>query len=323
MSPVRPVKETDTPPLPPEDHQPTVRRPSSPTSCLRFCWSALRLQPPCSEPFPVRNRSKRKCWSGRGSTGDRKGQTLGREREVHAPPTRVTQKSKGKVAVVTRERDRHANNVGCVPTTIAGGGHDECWERSTLEYRVIVVLLSLASSFGIVSPDIPKMPFQIPNSRSSGRGCVTQDQPDNGSTRPTESEKKHTLSICQTHTHATQCQQAGKKHRQRGGSAARNNHTHTGRRPLTARHTHTLHMAKVQKNESAQTRRDGSWVVCRPRPDGRRTRVSSFVCDMRVCGPCFPSPWGWDLGSGIVFDERLLGKNQMGILSQNAGSGGK
>lgn len=35
----------------------------SPCLRLRFCLSAPRL-PPCSEPFPVRNRAKRSAWSG-------------------------------------------------------------------------------------------------------------------------------------------------------------------------------------------------------------------------------------------------------------------
>lgn len=58
-------------------------------------------------------------------------------------------------------------------------------------------------------------------------------------------------------------------------------------------------MAKVQKKKS-QPKPDemgAGWLVA-PRPDGRRTRVSSFVCDMRVL---FADPVSRCPGIGIWF----------------------
>lgn len=112
---------------------------------------------------------------------------------------------------------------------------------------------------------------------------------------PNRERKKHCPSVCQTHTRNP----VPVSKKKTGGRAAQNNHTHTGgdhSPPDT--HTHTPHGKSAKKNESAQTRRDGSRVVGCPRPDGRRTRVSSFVCDMRVL---FADPVSRCPGIGIWF----------------------
>lgn len=79
-----------------------------------FVSSSSSSSSPCSEPFPVRNRSKRAggvanrgcLLHGRPKTAREGGSGA---RTIDRPPTVVV--------VVTRvKRDRHANNVGLPPT---------------------------------------------------------------------------------------------------------------------------------------------------------------------------------------------------------------
>lgn len=123
----------------------------SPCLRLRFCLSAPRL-PPCSEPFPVRNRAKRSAGLAEALHGRPKRAKAKEGREVHAPPTDPrTRLSSDDWRLVCEERSTRKQRGLCPddPTTIAGG---ECWERSTVGYRVIVVL-SASSSFDVVSPE--------------------------------------------------------------------------------------------------------------------------------------------------------------------------
>lgn len=127
--------------------------PSSPTPLASGSVSVCQLL-----VFPpVRSRSlfgialKEVLVWPRLSTGDRKGQRLrkgGRcthHRPTQEPDCRRTTGDSCEERSTRKQRGLCPND----PTTIAGG---ECWERSTVGYRVIVVL-SASSSFDVVSPE--------------------------------------------------------------------------------------------------------------------------------------------------------------------------
>lgn len=156
-------KGTDTPP--PGDHAP-----SSPTPLASGSVSVCQLL-----VFPpVRSRSlfgiapKEVLVWPRLSTGDRKGQRLRKgERCTHHRPTQEPdcRRTTGDSCV---KRDRHANNVGCVPTTRrrsreGSAGNDrrlDIASSSSCRLRRLLMLFRQR----------PKMPFKSPNLRSPGRG---------------------------------------------------------------------------------------------------------------------------------------------------------
>lgn len=280
-----------------------------------FVSSSSSSSSPCSEPFPVRNRSKK----SRGGVANQGGCLL------HGRPKTAREGGSGARTIDRPPTDRRRRRDSCeerstrkqrgfAPDPSEGRSREgECWDDRHL---------NIASSpyycccRRIVSPERPKMPFQIPNSHSSGRGwCVTQDQPDDGSTRAKNTVH---LSDTHTHTHATQCQQAGRRkiRRVRGAVQPRPQEATTHRQT----HTHTPHGKSAKKSQPKPDEMGAGWCPLDP------TRVSSFVCDMRVCGP----PVSASLGSGFrvlalylsTVGSRIAWKNQMGILSQNAASGG-
>lgn len=155
-------KETDTPPW---GHGRAHRLPLPPAPFLFVSPSSSPLfgAVPCSE-----SRQKKCLVWPRLSTGDRKGQRLRKgERCTHHRPTQEAdcRRTTGDSCV---KRDRHANNVGCVPTTRrrsreGSAGNDrrlDIASSSSCRLRRLLMLFHQR----------PKMPFKSPNFRSPGRG---------------------------------------------------------------------------------------------------------------------------------------------------------
>lgn len=150
---------------PPGDHGRAHRLPLPPAPFLFVSPSSSPLfgAVPCSE-----SRQKKCLVWPRLSTGDRKGQRLRKgERCTHHRPTQEAdcRRTTGDSCV---KRDRHANNVGCVPTTRrrsreGSAGNDrrlDIASSSSCRLRRLLMLFHQR----------PKMPFKSPNFRSPGRG---------------------------------------------------------------------------------------------------------------------------------------------------------
>lgn len=157
------------------------------------------------------------------------------------------------------------------------------------------------------------MPFQIPNSHSSGRGwCVTQDQPDDGSTRA-----KNIVHLSDTHTHTQPSANRQENRRVRGAEQPRPQEATTHRQT----HTHTPHGKSAKKRVSPNPTRWEPGGAPSTRREFRHSCVTCVFAD-----PPFPLPWDrgfvcWHCICRPV-GSRIAWKNQMGILSQNAASGG-
>lgn len=219
-----------------------------------FVSSSSSSSSPCSEPFPVRNRSKRAggvanrgcLLHGRPKTAREGGSGA---RTIDRPPTDRRRRRDSCEERSTRKQR------GFAPDPSEGRSREgECWDDRHL---------NIASSpcncccRRIVSPDRPKMPFQIPNSHSSGRGwCVTQDQPDDGSTRA-----KNTVHLSDTHTHTQPSANRQENRRVRGAEQPRPQEATTHRQT----HTHTPHGKSAKKRVSPNPTR---WEPGgAPRPD--------------------------------------------------------
>lgn len=157
------VERKRTPP--PWGHGRAHRLPLPPAPFLFVSPSSSPLfgAVPCSE-----SRQKKCLVWPRLSTGDRKGQRLRKgERCTHHRPTQEAdcRRTTGDSCV---KRDRHANNVGCVPTTRrrsreGSAGNDrrlDIASSSSCRLRRLLMLFHQR----------PKMPFKSPNFRSPGRG---------------------------------------------------------------------------------------------------------------------------------------------------------
>lgn len=134
-------KETDTPPLRIMRRAHRLPLPPAPFLFVSSSSSPLFGAVPCSE-----SRQKKCLVWPRLSTGDRKGQRLRKGgRCTHHRPTQEPdcRRTTGDSCV---KRDRHANNVGCVPTTRRRSREGSAGNDRRLE-------IASSSSFDVVSPE--------------------------------------------------------------------------------------------------------------------------------------------------------------------------